>query len=436
MSVRVPLSVHFPGAGPHDVSLQLPDDELPGDNRRWAAVPVKDSLLIRLVDGEPSSEPFGSEIDYLAAPLSVGVGAAEAWRVEVALDNDFLSPRRETPDVMVLANVAAPTVEQAETLGRLVREGMGLMIFTGAKLDAGLYNDLLYRQGTRLLPCALKSLVDETIRGLIVEPVRPSPLEKLLELKPSALERVAARQIMAVDEPTDKDQARVLARWNDPGRSPAIVERVVGDGRVLLWTTTADRAGNDWPIEPSFVLAVREAVLGTARPTPLANTVTAGERMRQGRPLQPGDLERPAQSARRRRAALADGGAGSRGPGRPRPGRRDRGPRHPPARSVSRVLGRGDAGQPAGYLRGQPRPAREQPRADRGGRREIVVRPAGRRDRLGQVRRRRLVLPDRSRDLARPGVWIIRPPARGVDLRHLGRTLPMKPKPIDLNAHE
>ena len=72
----------------------------------------------------------------------------------------------------------------------------------------------------------------------------------------------------------------MLARWNDPARSPAIVERVVGDGRVLLWTTTADRAGNDWPIEPSFVLAVREAVRGTARPTWLANTVTAGERMR------------------------------------------------------------------------------------------------------------------------------------------------------------
>ena len=73
-TARVPLTVQFPGSGPHDLSLQLPDDELPGDNRRWAAVPVKDSLLIRLVDGEPSSEPFGSEVDYLAAPLSIGVG--------------------------------------------------------------------------------------------------------------------------------------------------------------------------------------------------------------------------------------------------------------------------------------------------------------------------------------------------------------------------
>jgi hypothetical protein len=279
-SAKVPLTVRFPGSGPHDVSLQLPDDELPGDNQRWAAVPVKDSLLIRLVDGEPSTEPFGSEVDYLAAPLSIGVGDAEAWRVEVVQEDDFLSPRLEPADVLVLANVAAPTQEQASRLAHLVRGGMGLMIFTGAKLDVGLYNELLYRSGERLLPCSLKAQVDAEVRGLFVEPVRPSPIEALLELKPSALERVTARQVMAVDEGSEPEKVRVLARWNDAARSPAVIERVVGNGRVLLWTTTADRAGNDWPVEPSFVLAIREAVRGTARPTPLANTVLAGDRPR------------------------------------------------------------------------------------------------------------------------------------------------------------
>jgi hypothetical protein len=277
---RVPLTVPFPGPGAHDVSFRIADDELAGDNERWAAVPVKDTLLIRLVDGDPSSEPFGSEVDYLAAPLSVGIGQAEAWRVETALDNDFLSARRDLPDVLVLANVAAPTPEQADRLNALVRDGMGLMVFTGSKLDAGIYNDLLYRPDRRVLPCALKSLVDENVRGLVVEPLRPSPLEKLLELKPSALERVVVRQYMSVNEPADGDQARVLARWNNPARSPAVLDRTLGEGHVLLWTTTADRAGNDWPIEPSFVLAVREAVRGSARPTRLANTVTAGEPMR------------------------------------------------------------------------------------------------------------------------------------------------------------
>jgi hypothetical protein len=296
-SARVPLSIPFPGSGPHEVSVELPDDELPGDNRRWVAVPVKDSLLIRLVDGEPSTEPFGSEVDYLAAPLSIGVGAAEAWRVDVVPDHDFLAQRLEPADVLVLANVAAPTPEQGERLTTLVKAGMGLMIFTGPKLDIGLYNDLLHRATDPLLPFPLKSLLDESIRGLFIEPLHPSPLEKLLELKPSALERVVVRQIMTLDEQSGPDDVRVLARWNNPARSPAVAERVSGDGRVLLWTTTADRAGNDWPIEPSFVLAVREAVRKAARPTRFENTVTAGTPMQRvvysSQPISNGTLTLP-----------------------------------------------------------------------------------------------------------------------------------------------
>lgn len=280
-SMRVPLTVRFSAQGMHDVSLQLPEDELAGDNQLWAAVPVKDSLLIRLVDGEPSSEPFGSEVDYLAAPLSIGVGDAEAWRIEVVQEEDFLNPRLEPADVLVLANVTAPSLQQARRLAQLVREGTGLLIFTGGRLDTGLYNEYLYRLGEPLLPVQLKAQVDETIQGLVVEPVRPSPIEKLLELKPSALERVPVRQFMSVDEPAgDSDTVRVLARWNDPARSPAVIERIVGEGRVLLWTTTADRDGNDWPIEPSFVMAAREAVRGTSRPTSWTHTVTAGDRPR------------------------------------------------------------------------------------------------------------------------------------------------------------
>ena len=74
---------------------------------------------------------------------------------------------------------------------------------------------------------------------------------------------------------------------------------------MLLWTTTADRAGNDWPIEPSFVLAVREAVRGSARPTRFDNTVTAGERMRRVVYVEPAGFQCPVDSARRRRAASA-----------------------------------------------------------------------------------------------------------------------------------
>ena len=92
--------------------------------------------------------------------------------------------------MLVLANVAAPTPEQGERLGRLVKAGMGLLIFTGGKLDVGPLQRPLVPTGNRVLPFPLKSLVDESIRGLFVEPLRPSPLEKLLGAQAIGLERV------------------------------------------------------------------------------------------------------------------------------------------------------------------------------------------------------------------------------------------------------
>ena len=86
-----------------------------------------------------------------------------------------------------------------------------------------------------------------------------------------------------------------------------MAERILGEGRVLLWTTTADRAGNDWPIEPSFVLAVREAVRGSARPTRFDNTVTAGERMRRVVTSSQPISNARVTAAGRRRAAVAAG---------------------------------------------------------------------------------------------------------------------------------
>ncbi len=66
------------------------------------------------MDGEPSAGTVRIRGRYLAAPLSIGVGDAEAWRVETVQEEDFLSPRLEPRrGVLVLANVAAPTPEQA-----------------------------------------------------------------------------------------------------------------------------------------------------------------------------------------------------------------------------------------------------------------------------------------------------------------------------------
>ena len=72
----------------------------------------------------------------------------------------------------------------------------------------------------------------------------------------------------------------VLARWNNAENPPAVMEKVLGKGRVLLFTTTAGKKWTDWPVDPTYVLGMRSAALGIARSQELGGSVEAGEALR------------------------------------------------------------------------------------------------------------------------------------------------------------
>src|SRR5205823_1201961 len=60
----------FTSPGDHMVEVQIGDDPLKLDNRRWLAVPVREQIGVLLVDGHYKSTPFEAETDYLAQALS------------------------------------------------------------------------------------------------------------------------------------------------------------------------------------------------------------------------------------------------------------------------------------------------------------------------------------------------------------------------------
>ena len=74
---------HVPGSRACTTSSsKLPQDDLPGDNRRLAVTTCARKLQMVLVDGEPSSEPLAGEVDFLALALSLAQGDGDAFRVE------------------------------------------------------------------------------------------------------------------------------------------------------------------------------------------------------------------------------------------------------------------------------------------------------------------------------------------------------------------
>jgi hypothetical protein len=296
---EIPLSWTPQLPGQVALRLALARDALPPDDTRWLGVTVRPQLDITLVDGEPGSQPFAGETDFLALALSAG---REPWQQKRQTDAEWLAARPDAADVTMLANVAAVSPERVAALERQVRDGMGLVIFVGDGIDPELYNQRLYRDGAGLLPAKLETFTDEPVTGLVVEPLEMSPLEPLRKIAPAALARIQTKRYAGVSLPTGKasDDVRVLARWNDAAAGPAVIEKRIGRGRVLLWTVTADRQWGDWPIDPTYVLAMRSAVASIARGEPRQTNVVAGEPLRM-------QLE-PGQAAIEPKASAPDAG--------------------------------------------------------------------------------------------------------------------------------
>lgn len=279
-SVTVPLTANFQEAGLHYISLRLPDDDLPADNQRWNVVDVLEHRHVILVDGQPASEPLSGSVDFLAFAFTSG---GSDFQVDTLVDLEASSLQGIRPDLMILADVASVTPQQAQKLRTLVEAGMGLMIFVGDQIDPDNYNQVLRRGGIDLLPAVLERIDDEGAGGLLLEENSPQSLDALRQLSPAVLARIRTKKFYHVQVPADAaGDIRVLARWNDSASSIASVEKVVGRGRVLLWTTSANKAWTDWPVgpaAPTYVLGMRESAKALSRRGVGTRDLTAGERL-------------------------------------------------------------------------------------------------------------------------------------------------------------
>jgi hypothetical protein len=254
---QVPATVELVGEG----------DPLPSDDRRATWLAADDALEVVVVNGDPSELRAHDEVFFLAT----AVGASEEQRRMHlrSLAPDQLTDRVQTQgakafddvDVLVLANVRAPSVPVALAIAERVRRGMGLWISVGDRVEADVYNSRF----DALLPLRMREpIVVGTAPGRAearVEGLAPADLSHPAFAGLSGdlgLSGSRARRIMLLDpDPTRRPQ---IALSFSSG-APALLTREVDDGRVALLTTSVDRDWADLPLRPGFVPLVAN-VLG------------------------------------------------------------------------------------------------------------------------------------------------------------------------------
>ncbi len=277
------------------VSVTLPADALAPDNAAYLALDVRDGMSALIVNGTPDPEPYLNETDYLVAALDPGGKGIGGWRPTVVTDRELAGAPFDRYDLVALANVTTIPQAKVADLEAYVRNGGGLCIFLGDRLDRAFYNSALFKDGAGLLPGKLGVMegdpnnTEKAVR-LKIEP-GAHPLQTALggELAP-LLAGVHVRAFIPVaadarrrtpsapdaDRPLASAAATVLASFTDRANSPALIERRFGNGRVLVFASAANVRWHDWPANPSYPVFVQELFGFLARASVQDHTARVG----------------------------------------------------------------------------------------------------------------------------------------------------------------
>ncbi len=137
----------FGAPGEYAVEVRLDNDPLELDNRRRRIVPVRESVNVLLVDGDPKGGLFESEtafLDTAISPETESPGQAAPIQTKVIFDSQLSRTDLAVFDAVVLCNVAQVSRDEATMLDAYLRQGGGLVVFTGDQVMPESYNRLLY----------------------------------------------------------------------------------------------------------------------------------------------------------------------------------------------------------------------------------------------------------------------------------------------------
>jgi hypothetical protein len=296
--------VRFREKGLHVLQVRLLEpDDLPADDARAIAFPVRDGISAILVDGKPDPAPFRRAAGYLSRALFPpdAKPADTPARPRTVTPAEFLDPSAGDltgVDCVYLCDVPSPTADLALKLDAVLKRGGGVVIGLGpnAVLGRSLYNQHLFNDGNGVLPGPIG---DEVKTGPTDAGFRLAADEEDYAKPPLQFfqnEKVRGGLIMApfrtylrLDAPADARARRILSfvpaggpqalPANSTGtKKPdaALAEWTRHRGRVVVYTTTFNEDWNDWPPLPSYLMFQQEFLRFMAA-SPDRHTVLVGE---------------------------------------------------------------------------------------------------------------------------------------------------------------
>jgi len=248
----VEFPITFREGGMHLGAVTVQDDQFTPDNVFFFTINVLPPVKILCINGESTPDRYEDESYWFRLAL--------AQRNQSAFQVDVVKPQQVSPDaldqyeVIALLNVGHLSQEQVRAIKSYVEKGGGLLLAPADRVDASTFNRLM----NGLTPAALKNKHSNSKDDYVVigEVNNRHPIIKPLQTNGGS----------------DFGAARFHGYWStDPVRGSEVIMRFdsgaaaflelqVGNGRVLLFTSSMDAEWNNLPLQVLYLPLVHETI--------------------------------------------------------------------------------------------------------------------------------------------------------------------------------
>ena len=279
----------FDTAGSHVVEIVADADTLKVDNTYLASIPVRDKVPLLLVNGDPSSEPLKGETAFAEIALqpysAARVELADLIKTAVIRPEDLNAKSLAGQAVVVLANVRRLNDDQLRALEDFVKNGGGLLIFPGDRVDANWYNSALLKDGKGLLPLAYGQLAGDLKEGapaigIVSQRYENPALDLFNDPRNGSFSDAQIRMWFRMQESAraaDAPPVTTLAKL-DSGDT-FLAEKAFGEGRVIACAVPCDADWSNLPMRPFYLPLMQQLCVY------LASTVFPPRNLDVGKPI-------------------------------------------------------------------------------------------------------------------------------------------------------
>lgn len=243
----VTFAVDFEAEGDYVGEIRIAGDDFADDNAYYFTVDVLPKINVLLVNGEASDNWFDDEGHWFG--LAVSSTDSSPFSLQTIDPAELSAAAMRQSDVVALLNVGELTSSQAAALGEYVVNGGSLLIAPGDRVDERAFNQQL----GEISPARLEQvgLLGRDDYLVIADYDRRHPILRPLGSDWSARFQGHWRL-------TPSEDAKVLMQFDNT--EAALVEKDVGEGKILLFASSLDLEWNNLALQGLFLPFVHETL--------------------------------------------------------------------------------------------------------------------------------------------------------------------------------